>query len=182
MVFDNVLDKNLLKEFSRDNQLEILKLEQNVVAVYYFGNFDWLNWIFRVLSREQVAALDPAGRWSNLQYFVLLDTIEESEMSETVPYSPDAVLFIIHMKLTHPAQIAAFAYSVSDPQADFSEPIHEHLNLLHILFESKIPEFWHLFCDHARNMPPLRMNDKFVVDLDRLAPEMRESLSKRISK
>ncbi len=140
-----------------------LRRSDNVI-VYTFEHFDWLNWILKVLSREQVAALDPSGRWSRLQYLMLLETFDPEEMARNVPYSLEAVLFIISMKLTNPAQLAAFAYLVSHPEADFSKPTHREFNMLKIIAASEISELWHLFCENARTMPPLRMDDKLVID------------------
>ncbi len=75
---------------------------------YTFKHFDWLDWILRMLSREQVAVLNPTGRWSRLQYLLLLDKFDADEMTRNVPYSLEAVLFMISMKLKNPAQLICF--------------------------------------------------------------------------
>ncbi len=134
-----------------------------------------------MLSREQVAALDPTGRWSSLQYLVLLQKFTAKEIARNVPYSLEAVLFMISMKLTNPAQLNAFAYLVSHPKADFSKPNHHQFNMLYIIAQSRIPELWHVFFRHVKIMPPVRMNDRLVIDFNRLSPEMRKSLSRKTS-
>ncbi len=74
------------------------------VSFCTFNHFGWVNWILRILSREQVASLDPTGRWSSLRYLVLLEKFNAGEMARKVPYSLEAVLFMISMKLKNPAR------------------------------------------------------------------------------
>ncbi len=102
-------------------------------------------------------------------------------MAKHVPYSLEAIHFIISMKLKNPAQLVAFVYLVSHPKADFSHPCHFRFNLLYILAKIGDSKFWNLFCKDAITMPPLRMGDRFVIDWKRLTPVMHKSLSKRIS-
>ncbi len=107
------------------------------MIIYDFRKGNWIDWILRTLSTEEVESLDPSGRWVNFQYLLLLQNFDANFFSRIVPYSMEAVRFVIGMKLGNPAQLAAFQYLITHLEADFAHPALKVSNLLFVLSSRK---------------------------------------------
>ncbi len=126
--------------------------EALALALDSIPNPEWLRHLLSTSSEEQLKAAETKIPWSSFRYLLLLESFELEQFQAKVPAYLNAAWFLHLMKLGRHCHFEAFKYLITRGNKDLLNPFYFKGNLLLLLIECPVEEYWHLFMKHSNLM------------------------------
>ncbi len=131
-----------------------------------------------IISEEQLHAVELERIIAGYRYMLSMDHFDEAEFNSRVYPCFVNVIFLPMMDVNRSCHFEALIHLLENGEIDFSGPEPRNTFILESLVASKVPEYWNLFCLHAKSFPPLHQNNHFFAKFANFSTKMLASLDK----